>query len=178
MQSNRAEANQIDLMWGVKIPMRDGVLLNATIYKPQSSEPTPVIFTLTPYIGDTYHPRGNYFASREYTFAVVDCRGRGNSGGEFIPWSNQEGPDAYDAIGWLADQPWCNGQVVMWGGSYMGSDQWLALKEFPEQLLTIVPIASACAAVDVPYYHNIAYLRADCALPRISCQCQAYTILV
>ncbi len=149
--------NEINLMWGVKIPMRDGVLLNATIYRPQSGESTPVIFALTPYIGDSYHPRGNYFASHGYTFAIVDCRGRGSSEGEFIPWSNQEGADAYDAIGWLADQPWCNGQVVMWGGSYMGADQWLALKEFPERLLTIVPTAAACISVDAPFYHNIAY---------------------
>ena len=157
MPENRSDANEIELMWGVKIPMRDGILLNATIYKPQINEPGPVIFMLTPYVGDTYHPRGNYFARHGYTFAIVDCRGRGNSDGEFIPWSNQEGLDCYDAIEWLAQQSWCSGQVAMWGGSYMGSVQWLALKEAPAHLKTVVPVASANAAVDVPNYHNIAY---------------------
>src|ERR1044071_5301899 len=73
-----------DLRWGVKIPMRDKVELNATLYLPKttegSSSKTPVIFTLTPYISDSYHARGAYFASHGYAFALVDVRGRGNSG--------------------------------------------------------------------------------------------------
>src|SRR5881409_499875 len=76
-----------DLRWGVKIPMRDKVELNATLYlakTPDGSPPkTPVIFTLTPYISDTYHARGAYFASHGYVFVLVDVRGRGNSAGEF-----------------------------------------------------------------------------------------------
>ena len=56
-------APEIDLLWAVKIPMRDGVHLNATIFKPRGQEgPLPVIFTLTPYNSDTYHPRARYFA--------------------------------------------------------------------------------------------------------------------
>src|ERR1700751_1513558 len=62
-----------DLRWGVKIPMRDRVELNATLYLPKtpdgSSPKTPVIFTLTPYISDTYHERGAYFGSHGYVFA-------------------------------------------------------------------------------------------------------------
>src|SRR4030095_15692411 len=75
-----------NLRWGVKIPMRNKVELNATLYLPKtpngSPPKTPVIFTLTPYISDTYHARGAYFASHGYVFALVDVRGRGNSGGE------------------------------------------------------------------------------------------------
>jgi hypothetical protein len=77
-------------MLGVKIPMRDGVRLNATIYKPKDSEPVPAIFTLTPYIADSYHPRAYYFAKQGYAFALVDCRGRGNSEGDFEPFVNEE----------------------------------------------------------------------------------------
>src|SRR5947208_16778137 len=72
-----------DLRWGVKIPMQDKIELNATLYLPK----TPVIFTLTPYISDTYHARGAYFASHGYAFALVDVRGRGNSGGDFEPFA-------------------------------------------------------------------------------------------
>jgi hypothetical protein len=75
-----------DLRWGVKIPMRDKVELNATLYLPKtgggSLPRTPVIFTLTPYISDSYHARAAYFASHGYAFALVDVRGRGNSGRE------------------------------------------------------------------------------------------------
>src|SRR5436309_1934874 len=70
----KEEAKQnVDLLWGVKIPLRDGVKLNATIYKPANhTEPVPVIFTLTPYIGDSYHERAMYFAANGYVYALVD----------------------------------------------------------------------------------------------------------
>src|SRR5687767_3060480 len=46
----------VHLHWGIKIPLRDGVRLNATLYLPKNhTTPSPVIFTLTPYIGQTYH---------------------------------------------------------------------------------------------------------------------------
>ncbi len=58
---------------------------------------------------------------------------------------------------WLADQSWCNGKVAMWGGSYAGFDQWMTLKEFPPHLETIVPAASAHAAIDFPFRKNILF---------------------
>ena len=70
-----------DLRWAIKIPMRDKVELNATLYLPKSANATagrtPVIFTLTPYISDSYHARAAYLASHGYAFALVDVRGRG-----------------------------------------------------------------------------------------------------
>jgi len=132
----------VDFNWGVKIPMRDGIHLNATIYRPKSDQPVPVIFTLTPYIADSYHPKAAYFAQHGYVFALVDCRGRGNSEGVFEPFF-QEASDGHDLVEWLAKQPWCDGQVTMWGGSYAGFNQWMTLKEFPPHLKTIVPAASA-----------------------------------
>ena len=144
----------IDFNWGVKIPMRDGVNLNATLYKPKTGQPTPVIFTLTPYIGDSYHARALFFAQHGYAFALVDCRGRGNSQGQFEPFVH-EALDGHDVVEWLATQSWCDGQVTMWGGSYGGFDQWMTLREFPPHLKTIVPVASACAGVDFPFFKNI-----------------------
>jgi putative CocE/NonD family hydrolase len=145
----------IDLLWGVKIPLRDGVRLNATVYKPQNMKrPLPVIFTLTPYISDTYHDRAVYFARHAYVFALVDVRGRGNSEGRFEPFAH-EGRDGHDVVEWLARQPWCNGKVAMWGGSYAGFDQWSTLKELPPHLATIVPAAAAHPGVDFPASGNI-----------------------
>lgn len=154
--ANNETQKDIDFEWGVKIPMRDGVLLNATLYRPKGDQPVPVIFTLTPYIGDSYHPRAYYFARHGYAFALVDCRGRGNSQGDFEPFVN-EGADGHDVVEWLAAQDWCDGQVTMWGGSYGGFDQWMTLKEFPAHLKTIAPVASAHAAVDFPFFKNIFY---------------------
>src|SRR5881396_2757824 len=147
-----------DLQWGVKIPMRDRVELNATLYLPKttgsSPQKTPVIFTLTPYISDTYHARAAYFASHGYAFALVDVRGRGNSGGDFEPFAN-EPRDGHDIVEWLAKQPFCDGKVAMWGGSYAGFDQWATVKEFPPHLATIVPAAAAHPGLDYPSYNNI-----------------------
>jgi putative CocE/NonD family hydrolase len=145
---------EIDFMWGVKIPMRDGAFLNGTVYKPKHAAPMPVSFTMTPYISDSYHPRGFYFAQHGYAFVLVDCRGRGNSEGKFDPfmWDEQ---DTHDVVEWLATQDWCDGSVTMWGGSYAGFNQWMALKANPPHLKTIVPAAAAHVAVDFPFQKNI-----------------------
>jgi putative CocE/NonD family hydrolase len=145
----------VDLQWGLRIPLRDGVQLNGTVYRPHGqSGPLPVIFTLTPYIADSYHARAMYFAKHGYVFVLVDVRGRGNSGGGFEPFAN-EGRDGHDVVEFLAQQPWSNGKVTMWGGSYAGFDQWATLKEAPPHLATIVPAASAHAGVDFPFYRGI-----------------------
>jgi putative CocE/NonD family hydrolase len=150
-----APDKEVDLSWGVKVPMRDGVKLNATVYKPKGLQgKLPVIFTMTPYISDTYHDRAMYFARNGYVFAMVDVRGRGNSGGEFEPFANDP-HDGHDVVEWLASQPWCDGKVAMWGGSYAGFNQWATLKEFPPHLATIVPAAAAHPGVDFPAPHNI-----------------------
>ena len=128
----------VELTWGVKIAMRDGVKLNATVYRPKDQKDAlPVIFELTPYISDTYHNRAYYFAQHGYVFAIVDVRGRGNSEGHFDPFM-QEPQDGYDVVEWLAKQPWSNGKVAMWGGSYAGYDQWLTLRRPGNHVFCVV----------------------------------------
>ena len=146
---------EVEFFWGVRIAMRDGIKLNATLYKPKQMEaPLPVIFALTPYTADNYHRRALYFAENGYVFVVVDCRGRGNSEGQFEPYAN-DGRDGYDVVEWLARQPWSNGQIAMWGSSYLGYDQWATLKEFPPHLKTIVPTAAVSPAFGFPMIKNI-----------------------
>ena len=160
LPSSRSSPSQADyeFRWGVKIPMRDKVELNATLYLPKTPDgslsKTPVIFTLTPYISDSYHARGAYFASHGYAFALVDVRGRGNSGGEFEPFVNDP-RDGHDLVEWFAEQPFCDGKVAMWGGSYAGFDQWAAAKELPPHLATIVPAAAAHPGLDYPSTQNV-----------------------
>ena len=154
-QEKDAAPPEVDMQWAVKVPMRDGVFLNATVFRPHAQkEAQPVVFTLTPYIGDSYLDRAMYFARHGYVYALVDVRGRGNSGGAFAPFEN-DAKDGYDLVEWFAKQPWCNGKVAMWGGSYAGFDQWATLKEFPPHLATIVPAAAAHAGVDFPFDSNI-----------------------
>jgi putative CocE/NonD family hydrolase len=145
-----ALAGDVGFQWGVKIPLRDGVRLNATLYRPAGQTgPAPCIFTLTPYIAQSYHDRGLYFAGHGYPFLTVDVRGRGNSEGVFRPLI-QEANDGFDVVEWLAKQPYCNGKVSMWGGSYAGYDQWATAKARPPHLATIVPAAAPYIGADFP----------------------------
>ena len=41
--------------------------------------------------------------------------------------SSTRSPDGYDTIEWIAQQPWSNGDVGMWGDSYYGFTQWAAV---------------------------------------------------
>ncbi|HET6545149.1 MAG TPA: CocE/NonD family hydrolase [Rhodanobacteraceae bacterium] len=151
------KADPVQFQWGVDIPLRDGVKLDATLYRPLDQKaPLPCIFTLTPYVSSNYHDRGMYFAAHGYVFLTVDVRGRGNSGGTFTPLL-QEAKDGHDVVEWLARQDYCNGKVTMWGGSYAGYDQWATAKEFPPHLATIVPVASPMPGVDYPMQHNMFY---------------------
>jgi putative CocE/NonD family hydrolase len=144
----------VEMTWGVRIPLRDGVHLSATLYRPcDRRTPRPAIFTLTPYTGQTYHERGVYFAMHGYVFLTVDVRGRANSEGKFRPIN--EGYDGADVVRWLAEQPYCDGQVAMWGGSYGGYVQWATVKEHPPQLATVVPVAAPYRGVDSPMRNNM-----------------------
>ena len=150
-----AQLPDVDMEWGIRIPLRDGVRLHATIYRPADQQgPLPVILGFTPYISDVYHTKANYYATRGYVFAVVDVRGRGNSEGDFEPFQNED-EDGYDVVEWLSAQPWSDGNVGMYGASYGGWDQWATAKERPPHLRTIVPAAAAYPGLDFPFVHNV-----------------------
>jgi predicted acyl esterase len=44
---DKTSTKSIDLIWGVKIPLRDGIKLNATVYKPKGAGPPPILRTHT-----------------------------------------------------------------------------------------------------------------------------------
>lgn len=141
--------------WGVRIPMRDGASLHAVIYRPKRvEERLPAVITITPYIADSFHEAGIFFASEGFLFAVVDCRGRGNSEGEFHPFRT-DGVDGHDAVEWLARHPLCNGKVAMGGGSYSGRNQWVTAMHAPPHLATIMPRCSSYPGLDFPIRNNI-----------------------
>jgi len=132
----------VELTWGVRIPLRDGVRLSATLYRPRrAAGPVPALFRLNPYTPDGYHREAMDLARHGYAFAAVDVRGRGNSEGSFEPWRN-DGRDGADVVEWLARQPWSNGKVGMFGESYLGRAVWSTLKEHPAHLAAAAPIAA------------------------------------
>jgi uncharacterized protein len=148
---------RVHLHWGVKIPMRDGIRLSANLYLPAAAgKASPCIFSLTPYTAARSHVRARYLAEREYPFLMVDARGRGNSEGTFRPFI-QEAKDGYDIVEWIAQQPFCDGTVAMFSGSYEGYVQWATAKESPPHLVAIAPAAAAAPGIDMTMRNNISF---------------------
>ncbi|MEO8450145.1 MAG: CocE/NonD family hydrolase [Gemmatimonadota bacterium] len=144
-------AGQARPLFGVMIPMRDGVKLATDVWLPEAPGRYPIILIRTPYgrVTDMLNvPQwAEYYAARGYGFAIQDVRGRGDSDGEFN-FFFQEGHDGFDSIEWLATQPWSNGRIGMMGVSYLGTVQWLAAKEHPSHLVCMAPTAPAGRYLD------------------------------
>lgn len=147
----------VDVQWGVRIAMPDGIALNATLYRPtRQPEPLPVLITQTPYTTDEYHTRAMYYAARGYVVLVVDVRGRGNSDGAF-DYYDASGQDGRAVVEWAAAQAWSNGKVALWGGSFAGTNQWRTAASGPAGLVTITPRASSYLGLGIPHRGGIAY---------------------
>jgi putative CocE/NonD family hydrolase len=141
--------------WGVRIPMRDGISLHGVVYRPkQINAPLSGVVTITPYIADSFHEAGVFFASSGFLFVVVDCRGRGNSQGKFRSF-HTDGIDGHDVVEWLSRHPLCNGKVAMGGGSYSGRNQWSTAMHTPPHLATIMPRCASYPGLDFPIRNNI-----------------------
>lgn len=125
----------------VAVPMRDGVVLRADVWRPASEGRHPVLVYRTPYgkhLATAAFSTARKAVARGYAVVMQDVRGRYASDGEYLPYQ-QEGRDGYDTIEWAAAQPWSNGSIGTFGLSYPGAVQWLAAIESPPHLKAMVP---------------------------------------
>lgn len=115
--------------------MRDGVVLSADVWRPDAEGRFPVILLRTPYSNNSPSEDkvGRFYAARGFVYVAQDCRGRYDSGGDWLP-QTAEGNDGYDTVEWCASQPWSSGKVGMRGLSYMGYTQWTAAGANPPHL--------------------------------------------
>lgn len=142
----------------IGVPMRDGIALATDIYRPDADGTFPVILVRTPYKKEMNELQAKYFARRGYVYAVQDCRGRFASPGTWTPFFN-EPDDGYDAVEWLAVQPWANGKVGMIGASYLGWVQWWAARNRPPHLTTIIPnVSPPDPYFNIPYEYGSLFL--------------------
>ncbi len=129
------------------IPMRDGTKLAALILRPAQdgktvTTPLPVIWT-----HNRYHREGIFnwhylqtVLKYGYVIVSVDVRGTGASFGTYRDlFSPEETRDAYDITEWLAVQPWSDGNIGMFGRSYLGITQFMAASTAPPHLKAIFP---------------------------------------
>ncbi|MGQ9720061.1 MAG: CocE/NonD family hydrolase [Candidatus Jordarchaeum sp.] len=154
----------------VYIEMRDGVRLCADIYHPDAVGKFPALLSMSPYDKDKqninlkpknlmqsgeFDPKSimelasieagisEYFVSRGYVHVIVNVRGTFKSEGKYQGvFSPQEQEDGYDLVEWIAQQPWCNGNVGMVGISYFAVIQYLvaSMKNPPPHLKAIFPL--------------------------------------
>jgi uncharacterized protein len=135
---------------GVRIPLRDGLLLHAAVWRPRGqSEPVSAVMELTPYGIDHLNDDGVFWATHGFAYIAIDVRGRGNSDGEFVPFMH-DALDGYDAVEWIAAQEWCDGNVALHGGSYTGINQYLILGAAPPSLKAITPDSTTGHGLDLP----------------------------
>jgi len=128
--------------FSVPVPMRDGVRLSANVFRPSPTGRFPTILVRTPYDkGDALTPNYQSFLNHGYAVMVQDVRGRYKSGGVFEP-INQDINDGDDTLNWIAAQPWSDGGVGMYGGSYLGIVQWKAALTHNPHLKAIFPYVS------------------------------------
>jgi putative CocE/NonD family hydrolase len=97
-------------------------------------------------------------ASHDYVVILQNTRGRYDSEGEFYPFRD-ESRDGYDSVEWAASLTYSNGQVGMFGGSYVGATQMLAAMAKPPHLLAIFPYVTASEYYEGWTYQNGALMQ-------------------
>ncbi len=148
----------LDPVW---IPLSDGTRLAARIYLPRKrAKPIPAVLEYLPYRRSDGTVRRDmirhpYLAAHGLAAVRVDMRGSGDSDGilydEYLP---QEQIDACEVIAWLATQPWCNGNVGMFGISWGGFNALQVAARRPPALKAIITVCST----DDRYADDVHYM--------------------
>ncbi len=144
----------------VEMRARDGTKLATLVYLPDGPDargPFPTIFIRTPYgITNLIRNYGMYPA-RGYALVLQATRARAYwdpdnlSEGLWAPMVD-EAADGADALEWITQQPWSDGQVCMEGGSYVAYTQWTASMAGNPALKCLIPESSMGTAFsDQPY---------------------------
>src|SRR5579859_2266116 len=148
-------AVRYELRRDVAVEMPDGVVLLGDHYRPAGDDrPLPVVLIRSPY-GRAGLP-GLVFAAplarRGFQVFIQSTRGTFGSGGLFRPFSSER-EDGLATLAWLRDQPWCDGQVAMTGGSYLGHTQW-AVAPYADPPLRSVSLNVTAAKISAAFYKN------------------------
>src|SRR5688572_7804762 len=136
-------ASGLHVQMDLKVPMRDGVLLSADLYRPAGEGSFPALLCRTIYDNQEkrYVDWAVRFAEAGYAVVIQDCRGRYDSDGIWDTYLC-ETLDGYDTQQWLGVQPWCSGRIGTFGRSYLGFTQILPAPLRSPYVKALVPIAN------------------------------------
>jgi len=109
----------VKVEFSIPIPMRDGVKLSNIILKPEENGIFPCFLLRTPYSSKKMFSSAK-LVSKQFNSVVImqDCRGRYDSEGIFRVFEEKE--DTLDTIDWIEKQKWFNGDLNIFGPSYLG----------------------------------------------------------
>jgi putative CocE/NonD family hydrolase len=140
------------------ITMRDGIKLAVDVIRPANAGkvhegPLPLIWQHTRYrrsviVNGKVRHMGDSVLNQPllkhgYIMASVDVRGAGASFGSWNGiFTPEETQDAYEITEWFASQSWCDGNIGMLGGSYLGITQLMAASKKPPHLKALFPIVA------------------------------------
>jgi uncharacterized protein len=149
------ESRRYDIKDDVLIKTADGATISAVVVRKKGvTTPQPTALTFTIYADSGNYSQATLGAAHGYVGMIAYSRGKALSPDAIAPYEH-EAQDAYDVIDWIAKQPWSNGQVGMFGGSYNGFTQWAATKKLHPALKTIVPYVAAIPGLGLPMENNI-----------------------
>ena len=156
--NNAATTSNDDIydIQNVQIKTRDGAsLAGIVVRKKELTQPLPAILFYTTYDqgpGDSIF--GKKSADRGYVGLVVYARGIRTNLENYMPYEH-DGADLHDVIDWISKEPWSNGAVGMYGGSYTGFSQWSTAKNVHPALKTIVPQVAVMPGYDTPMENGV-----------------------
>jgi len=126
----------------VPVPMRDGVILRANVFRPNAPGRFPGLLIRTPYDKNLVRAAGGFdrYIRAGYVVVIEDSRGRYASEGDYVPLTAEhtgDAEDGYDTVEWLAQQPYCNSKVGTMGRSYNAWMQWKLARLCPPHLIAM-----------------------------------------
>ncbi|HJQ38327.1 MAG TPA: CocE/NonD family hydrolase, partial [Thermoanaerobaculia bacterium] len=139
----------------VRVRMPDGGTVCALIIRPRGDRRLPTLFNFTIYAdAQLNYDEARRNASNGYAAVLGLIRGKGCSPDVAVPYEH-DSADAAATIDWIAAQPWSDGRVGMYGGSYEGGTTWGAAKRMPKALKGIMTGAPVAPGLDVPMEGNV-----------------------
>lgn len=152
------DARRYAIQRDVAVATPDGATVCALILRQRNAparQPTLLNFTIYADPVATFS-EARRSASHGYAGVVGTSRGKGCSRDRPVPYEH-DGDDAAALIDWIAAQPWSDGRVGMYGGSYEGFTQWAAAKRRPKALKALMPSVTGAPGIDVPMEGGIFY---------------------
>lgn len=143
-ENQTLEAIRVVTELDVPVPMRDGVVLRANVFRPDRGGPYPVLVMRTPY-GKPSRGMDRYVKAG-YIVVTQDARGRYASEGQwesFVRFKTHDAEDGFDTVEWAAKLKGSTGKVGTFGASYNAFLQWRLAALQP-------PSLKAMAAFSIP----------------------------